>query len=324
MLTPRDFRSVRAALIEGNSQLRSDLRLALLEKGIREPTTHRTVDSFLDHASNEMLDLVVCDAASFEGGFAPTMQRIRQNAIGGGNPFVVVIATLEDASFDGVQTALNGGVDDVLCKPAPAKKVVDRIDFLVKERKPFIATRSYVGPSRAAVTGMAEDEGDLIRVPNTLRARVIDKASDFAVRRAVMRASDHVKAKLNEHPLAGIERLIRRAVTTKGSDADESLRQFINLQALSEEMSGHYRSAGHSHIADLAQALSTLAARIAERQPPEPTNVDLDLLNQLSVVVRGAMASETGAKATIQEIAAMVERYAGGTGFKAARKTTYH
>ncbi len=320
LTTPHDFRSVRAAILEGNSQLRSDMRLALLEKGIGEPTTHRTVESFLDHAGQEMLDLVVCAADSFDGQFTETMQNIRHNACGG-NPFVVVIATVADASLGQVQNVLDGGVDDVMRKPAQAKAVVDRIDALVKTRKPFIATRNYVGPSRTNLSGADVHDEELIAVPNTLRSRVIDKANDAMVRRAVAQAAAKIKAKIDEHPLAGIERLIRRAVTADGEDEATLQRHFTALHALSQEMSRHYRGAGHDHIANLAAALAKLSRRIARQQPPEPTQTDLDLLNQLTVVVRGAMTSEAGAKATIQEIAAMVDRYAGGSG---ARVATYH
>ncbi len=318
--TPRDFRSVRATVVEGNSHLRSDMRLALLEKGIREPTTHRSVDSFMEQAGRDMLDLVVCDTDTFEGGFVPALQRIRQNALGG-NPFAVVIATVGDASLDSVQTALNGGVDDLMKKPAAAKTVVDRIDHLVRERKPFIATRHYVGPSRTALLGGAAEDGELIAVPNTLRARVVHKATDTDVKRAVAQAAIDLKEKISEHPLAAIERLIRRAAIIRGAGEVELIRHFADLQALSIEMSGHYRSAGFPHIADLAKALAKLARRIGQQQPPEPTQTDRDLLNQLGTVIKGAMGSAEGSKATIQEIAAMVDRYAGGS---AVRVATYH
>jgi DNA-binding response OmpR family regulator len=319
LTTPRDFRSVRATVVEGNSHLRSDMRLALLEKGIREPTTHRTVDSFMEQAGRELLDLVVCDTDTFEGDFVQAMQRIRQNAMGG-NPFAVVIATVGDASLDAVQTALNGGVDDLMRKPASAKAVVDRIDHLVRERKPFIATRHYVGPSRTALSGGAED-GELIAVPNTLRNRVVHKATDADVKRVVAQAAIELKEKISEHPLAAIERLIRRTAIIKDANEIELMRHFADLQALSLEMSGHYRSAGFAHIADLAKALAKLARRIGQQKPPEPTQTDRDLLNQLGIVIQGAMTSAEGSKATIQEIAAMVDRYAGGSTPRAA---TYH
>ena len=40
------------------------------------------------------------------------------------------------------------------------------------------------------------------------------------------------------------------------------MRDFTTLEALSLEISGHYRSSDESHIADLALALSKLAGRV--------------------------------------------------------------
>ena len=321
MTTPRDFRSVRAALVEGNGQLRSDMRYALLEKGVRELTACRDVESFMDIAGRETLDLVICNSNTFDGQFTPTMQRIRQNGLGG-NPFVVVIATLDEPSPGQVQQALNGGVDDLMGKPAQAKKIVDRVDFLVKGRKPFIATSSYVGPTRANFAA-AGAEGDLIEVPNTLRSKVVEKASDLAVRRAIVNAAAELKEKIAEHPLTGIDRLIRRALASHSVDDRELRSYFANLHALCQELGGHYRTAGFSHIADLAAALSKLANSIMHHTPPGPNSVDRDLLQHLSYVVRGAIASETESTGVVHEIAAMVERYAGG-GKAKSRLSSYH
>ncbi len=320
LMTPRDFRSVRAALVEGNAHLRSDLRLALLEKGIREPTTCRNADSFLDVAGRELLDLVVCDSGTFNGEFAPTLQRIRRNAMGG-NPFVVVIATLSDSSEGEVQSALDGGVDDLLRKPAPAKRVVDRIDALVKARRPFIAMRNYVGPTRGNFAG--SDVGELIDVPNTLRGKVVDKADEKALRRQVTRAAAVLKDRVAEHPLAGLERLLSGALAGQERARPDPRRQFAHLQALSREISGHYRDADVRHIANLALALAKLADRIAQRPSPALDRVEIDLLRHLRVVVRRTMGSEQRAATIVDEIAVMIDRYAGGAS-EPGHPATYH
>src|SRR5579871_2695448 len=176
MLTPHDFRTVRAAIVERNSSVRSEMRAALLDKGIREPATCKTADAFLDLAAREVLDLVVCDSSAFGGEFSPEMQRIRRSAEGG-NPFVVVIATVNEATLGQVQNVLSGGVDDLVRRPIAAKKVVDRIDYLVRNRKPFIATQGYVGPTRGKQAQAGDGGGVLVEVPNTLRSKVVDKVS---------------------------------------------------------------------------------------------------------------------------------------------------
>ncbi len=308
-MTPRDFHSVRAALVESNPQLRSDIRMALLEKGIREPATCRSADSFLDVAGREMLDLVVCDSGSFGGQFSPAMQRIRRNALGG-NPFVVVIATTNDASVGQVQNALAGGVDDLMSKPAPAKRIVDRIDHLVKRRKPFVATQTYVGPIRANFEKTSEAVGELMEVPNTLRGKVVEKLPEARLRRQVVKAAVQLKERLAEHPLAGIERLVRRALSWQEGDGELLQRHYGDLHSLSLELSGHYRGSDLDHIADLALALAKLAKRIGRHAASGPPEIDLDLLRHLGDVVRGSMRSESGSQPVVREIATLVDRHA--------------
>jgi DNA-binding response OmpR family regulator len=318
-MSPRDFRSVRAALVESDAQARSDMRIALLEKGIREPASCKTADSLLDVAAREFLDLVVCDSQAFEGEFAPTMQQIRRNAVGG-NPFVVVIATLSDTSHDHVQSALDSGVDDLVRKPASAMRVVGRIDALVKGRRPFIATRNYVGPTRATLVQAGSEVSELIEVPNTLRAKVVDKHDEKRLRRIVSKAAVALKEKMAEHPLAGIDRLIDRALAWHGASDSDQRRQFGNLHALSFEISSHYHSAAYTHIAKLALALSKLADKIAQQSSASPSQVEVSLLRHLGVVVKRTMESEHGASSVVEEIAIMVDRFASG----AVPRPTYH
>jgi len=310
MTTRRDFRRVRAAVVDTSPHLRSEMRSALYDKGIPEPIVCKGMDPFLEVAGQEMLDLVVCDASAFGSDFAVAMQRIRKNAIGG-NPFVVVIATLQDASMGTVQGALNGGVDDILRRPAPSKKVIDRLDLVMKNRKPFVTTRGYVGPTRRSFV-RSDETSEFIEVPNTLRAKVVDKLPDAQLQRAIEEAVVEVGKKVTEHPLAGIDRLIQRTLAWQGGDEDEMRRDLAHLIALSVEMSEHYRGTALNHIADLAIALANLARRIAEQGPAALRTIDLQLLRSLGAVIRNAIAAEDESGEAVQEIATMVQHYSGG------------
>jgi len=311
MTTRRDFRRVRAAVVDTSAHLRSEMRAALYDKGIPEPIVCKGMDPFLEVAKQEMLDLVVCEASAFGSDFGAAMQRIRQNAMGG-NPFVVVIATLQDASIGQVQGALNGGVDDILRRPAPSKKVIDRIDLLMRDRKPFVTTRGYVGPTRRSFVRTDDEKSEFIEVPNTLRGKVVDKVPDAKLARAIERAVVEVSKKVTEHPLAGIDRLIQRTLAWHGGNEDDMRRDLAHLIALSMEMADHYRNSPLHHIADLALALSNLVKRIAEQGPAALRAIDLQLLRSLGLVIRNAIAAEDESGATVQEIATMVDSYTGG------------
>jgi DNA-binding response OmpR family regulator len=307
-LTRRDFREVRTVLVDKNPGLRSDMRSALVEKGIREPITCKNVESFLDVAGKEVLDLIVCDASTFGPEFSAAMQRIRRNALGG-NPFVVVIATLQDASLAQVQNALNGGVDDLMRRPAPSKRIVDRIDYLVKDRKPFVTTSGYVGPTRRSFVRPDDEDSELLRVPNTLRSKVVDKVPDAKLKMAIQTAVIGLAEKMNQNPLSGIDRLIHRALSWEGGSGEELRRDFTYLYKLALEMSNHYRGTAFDHIADLAMALANLSRRIAEQAPTGLRQIDLDLLSNLGAVIRSSIAVEEQSDAVIHEIASTVGRY---------------
>lgn len=290
-----DYFEVRAVLVEGNSSLRADLRAALVAKGIPNPLVCKDRESFLEVAAGEMLDVILCDANTIGEEFPATLQRLRRNDVGG-NPFATVIATVHDATPEGVRAVLDSGVDDLLLKPAPVGRIVERIDNLARERRPFVVTEGYVGPSRRGAR-RAGDDGAVLDVPNTLRCRVVDKMGDERLNRMIDQARIGLRRKMVQHPLLGIDRLIHRALTSgqQNAGADELRRDFAYLTRLGEELGRRYRGTPFAHIADLAVALADLARRIASRNPADLRQVDLEPLAQLGEVIRRAVAAATGA-----------------------------
>lgn len=308
-----DFNQVRVVLVEGNAALRSDLRAALIAKGMRDIISCRSLKSFLDVAKQECLDLVLCDSESLGAEFTDALQRIRRNDVGG-NPFVVVVATVYDANVNRVHAVLNGGVDDLLVKPVRVNKVVDRIDHLVKERKPFVVTDNYIGPTRRIVAGMRaqRDDESYLRVPNTLRSKVVDKMNQERVRELIDQTVVDLNAKVMQHPIGRIEQLIQRILVRGLGDVggDAVFRDFEELAKVSHELYRRYAGSSYAHIADLALALVNLSKRVAEQSAGGLTQVELNLLGNLGEAIRRAVAAESRSVGVTQEIAATVQRFA--------------
>ncbi len=171
------------------------------------------------------------------------MQRIRRNEAGG-NPFVIAIATVHDASADSVRTLLDSGIDDLLVKPKPVLHIIDRIDHMVMDRRGFVVTMGYVGPSRRSAKRANTDSSDAtLNAPNTLYSKVVDKMDDEQIRQLLDQAKTGLQDKMAQHPLLGIDRLIERtqAYSRSGNGADELRRDFEYLTALGIEMSSRYR-----------------------------------------------------------------------------------
>jgi len=306
--TRRDFRGVRAAVVDTSANQRNELRASLYDKGIAEPIVCKGVAPFFDVARSEVLDLVICEADAFGTEFAAAMQQLRQNEFGG-NPFAVVIATLGDPSLDQVHEALNGGVDDLVLRPASPRRIVERVDKLIRDRKPFVATRNYVGPTRRGASRSDESESEFIEVPNTLRGKVVNKLGDGALWRAIGRTVAAVGEKMAEHPLAGVDRLIHRLLAWEDGDEEEQCRDFARLVSHCIEISRHYRDTDLDHVADLAQALANLAQRTAAQAPTALRAIDLDLMRSLGSIIRGAIDAADESKSAVHDIATMVDHY---------------
>ncbi len=288
-----DFYDVRAALVDDNQAARGDLRAALAAKGILNPIVCRDTDAFLDVVGNETLDVLVCDSNTLGADFAGTVQRIRRNDMGG-NPFAVVVATVHDASMDGVRTAMDSGVDHLLLKPVPVTKIMDRIDHLIWERQPFVVTKGYVGPTRRSRKRADDNKDIVLNIPNTLRGKVVEKMGDQRTRRLIESAVVSLEEKMERHPLLGIDKLVQRTISysQNGYGAETLKRDFAFLMEIGVELSQRYRGTAYAHIAELAIALAKLAERIAGKKPDELRAVDLAPLSSLGEVIRRAVSAE--------------------------------
>ena len=70
-----------------------------------------------------------------------------------------------------MQSIIDSGADDLISRPMSAKQISERIGGLVRFRKPFIVTGSYIGPERRTIVrGLTA--GSHMVVPNSLQAKV--------------------------------------------------------------------------------------------------------------------------------------------------------
>jgi len=317
-----DYLHVRAALVEDNQHLRGDLRAALNAKGIHSPIICRDVDSFVQAAGNEMLDIVVCDSNTLGGELTTALQRLRRNDLGG-NPFTIVLATVHDASMNSIRAVLDAGVDDLLLKPVAINRILDRIDTLVWDRKPFVVTNGYVGPTRRGAQRPTDKDEVEIDAPNTLRGKVVEKMDEQEIELMVHQAVNTLEEKIELHPLLGIDRLIARTLACRnGAGNAEALKQdFGQLMALGLDLANRYRGTPYAHIGELAVALANLARRIATRNPGDLGRLDLDPLSNLGEVIRRSISSEerTGELAPGPAAVANGRRSPPGSGGSATR-----
>lgn len=168
------YKDAQMVLGEPDPLFSRNISDALSARGLKDLAICRDANS-LRQAMAPMIDLVLCDVDLPGMDFCETAQEIRQSVLGV-NPFAIVIATARPSAQADVGRVIKSGIDDFLIKPMTADLVVRRVGGFADGRKPFVVTKSYIGPSRRAKRREDGSDDDLIQVPNTLRSRLVDNA----------------------------------------------------------------------------------------------------------------------------------------------------
>ncbi len=286
------YRDIRTVLVESDASLRRGLRSVLVENGMREVVHGQGVRVMLDAIEQEMFDLILCDVSLLGPEFAKVMQEIRQNRIGR-NPFVVIVATALEPTESRVMGTLNGGVDDLLSKPASITQLLDRVGHLVHGRKPFVATDTYVGPTRRRFVRPGENDHDLVHVPNTMRDKMVEHLPELELQRRISEGVIRVAEKKLQSPLTGLDSLISSSLERfeTGGDSERLRRDFDHLLDWGRELEQRKREAGWGSVAALIEALVELVERITQ-SPSRPRRADLEALSKLGVMIRRKVAIE--------------------------------
>lgn len=261
-------------------------------------------------AAAATVDVIVCDTNLPGLDFRAFAQDIRHGRVGA-NPFVILIATVNDAAVGQAQGIAACGIDELVIKPINPLLLIRRIGALARERKPFVMTPGYVGPSRRAERRNDGSDDGLVAVPNTLRAKVVEKQSEKAIGGLVAAG----RASLIENKAASginvVARLTRhlRSLQEEDTTVEESRRVLNSLARMANEVAAQHRSAnGSDHVSPIAERIARLAGR-AEAAEKRPSRVEIDLLMKLSDAATVAFAADARASGAVPEIVAVVDGY---------------
>jgi len=298
---------VRVALCETNSMVRSAFQTALFRRGLRDLEVCRDSGSLLAYLDRQLVDLVIC-ANDLPGMDFPIMvQQIRQQAVGR-NPFTMILATTGDSTVAEIRQIVNSGVDRVARKPLSMTAMLGYFNGLSAVRKDFVATADYVGPSRRAGLRPDQNDNELTEVPNTLRAKLLDKHLADDLDRAVLAAMDDLQRAREQNSCWAICRSVGKIVLMlrSGAAPERVAAETARLSMLSAAFEHRYRGGAYDHFADIANCLMALL----DKSPPGP--VLPSLLEKLSAVIHRFGQSDPQTGEIVRDIAATVRRFLDG------------
>lgn len=114
----------------------------------------REVSKFDDacaYAGAEQLDLIVADPEAAKGRAMDFLRWLRRDCPP--NRFVPIILAAEQTPTSLIKVLRDAGANFIIAKPYAPGALLNRINWLAKDKRPFVEADGYVGPCRRTTPG---------------------------------------------------------------------------------------------------------------------------------------------------------------------------
>lgn len=289
------FDQVTVLLFNPAAQMRATLRDATLAQGFRNifdcGGLERTRTAIIERTP----DLIILDLDREKEEVCKLVREIRQGNLCP-DPFVVIIALSWHPSLEAVNNSLEAGIDDIIMMPISIKLISDRIDVLIRNRKDFVVTSTYIGPDRRARSDKRSDTLGLgtIRVPNNLRFKATGDVEAAASGDVV----SAVQAQINNHRLNRyaqrvvwlIDQTLRLKATGK-EVLSASAKRLDEVASLIDSLALELESLGQMELLDICDSM----VRVLENIRGTPTRQFYELLKVHAYAITATLMESDGA-----------------------------
>jgi DNA-binding response OmpR family regulator len=305
MISGKNRASVKVLLCDNDPYMRQGLRNALVNEGYKDVRAVGRLSMVRDIIAATLVDLLILDVEAPDGDAIALVADIRNSRLGR-NPFLPIVFVTWDTVPSTISRAAGSGADFILMKPLSPAQLFARIESLVSERKPFVATPGYIGPERRE----KERWGDTrhFEVPNTLRDKLDGKAIDPA---AISDMIDLIVHEMNDSRLK-LAAFKLAAIVDAASGVYEKKATLAGLENAFATMAVTAREIGSLGAGDLAKLCASLI-RIARTVLQDPAAVDakqIELLRPLSQSILLAANPNLRESDATEEISKAVSRFA--------------
>lgn len=255
--------------------------------------------------SNQRLDLIILSIETTDCGVLQLVDDIRRQRCGL-DPFIPILLTAWDCELNVLQPVVESGADDVLLHPFSTAQMGERVDILVRNRKPFVVTEDYLGPDRRTNAEIGKGPPPII-VPNALQARVqgVAEAGPTAAR---------IEETLSELRLLKLRNMARHiwhlANSLKQAGQDPSLPERFDreLAKLGKSIRLYRKALTDGDAADLHSLSKSLLGVVSKQLGRLPSERGLALLEQSSLALRVASRLEHDRNVTCEAASAAISQ----------------
>lgn len=283
----QNLKNVRLIIGEPSHEVRMGLKSVLSTEGFEHGNMQDTdkVSVICDAVVNNQADLIVCDARLTDGDLDNLIHQVRHHEVGT-NPFVNVITLIPKADKKTISKSMDSGTDAILVKPISPGKVVERINHMIHERKPFVVTTDYIGPNRRQKHRPGTQKIPLIEVPNPLKAKVEGEPDEDKLRAEIDAMAEVLnEQKIERHAFQIVYLVERLNLAYAKSPIDESaVADFVDrLRSVSNDISRRVDGSRYANWKELCLSLVDVVGCI-EETPIAPNEKDLkNLLNMAEI-----------------------------------------
>ncbi len=299
------YHGVEVVLAEHSGGFGEVLAPALMARGVREVVVCHDAHAMCDILERRPIDVLMCDLELPGLNFAKTIQSIRHNEIGH-NPFLQVVATMNESARPMVRAAIEAGVDDVIRKPMPVDRVVNRFEQLLKPRRPFAVTESFIGPNRRQAQRPGEN-AYLVVAPNTLRLKIFEKLVGSDVQDRINRSWGEIsERRIRVRPGAILDLSERVLAFFNGEGSEEALHRDLSyLVQKGEELIARCEGTGEIHLNELADSMRGVVQGLTVA-PYGKRRTHARLMPDLSRAAHKSLNRPQASIDTVREIARVV------------------
>ena len=259
------------------------LREALNNVGIRGIRDYLDIQQAREAIVTDNPDLLICDFDLDQDAICSIIADIRHGNIGS-NPFMVIMLLTWDPEVNAVNFAMQTGVDDIVTMPVSVRRLKQRIDNLINNRKRFVATEDYVGPERRAYSSSEDEEEsneNNFKVPNSLRYKATGDETAAArkdvIEYAIQLVTQHCLTELTTQVSALATQAKNQAKKLNGGS--NPAKTLIKMTRLLDQISSHIDAQGNDNLIILADSMHRVVNVIAETDDPAHTLWDILVLS---------------------------------------------
>lgn len=172
-----NFERACALTFDPVQQSPSMLREVARSVGFRRVVGLSRLEQIVETLADDDFEVLILDADSQRSDVFDLVRGIRHGRTDI-NPFVAVVTTVSGIPESQAGQMLGAGMDTVIVKPFSVEDLYTRLATIVRVRKRFVSTPTYIGPDRRDDGRSGGEAIPLMEVPNTLADSVLNRSED--------------------------------------------------------------------------------------------------------------------------------------------------